>query len=666
MKTKIGLVQINNSFSGQNYFPYSVGLLQVYAEKYLKEPDKFEFLLPIYSRISVEKAIQHLECAEIILFSVYVWNVRLSLKIAEEIKSRKPDIMIVFGGPHVPNNAENFLLENPFIDIACHKEGESIICPLLENAIEKEWDQVPSISYINEENKFIQNPLAKRIKSLNVIPSPYLEGVFEPLIAAFPDERWLVMWETNRGCPFSCTFCDWGSATQAKVNQYDLDRLYKEIDWISQKRIEFIFCCDANFGLLKRDYDIAKYVANNKSEYGYPQALSVQNTKNSRERAYLVQKMLSDNGLNKGVTLSAQSMDEETLKNVKRSNISLSDYKELQHRFTKDKIETYNDMILGMPGETYDSFINGISTLISNGQHNRIQFGNLSILPNAEMGDKEYQKKFGMKIVESEIINIHGSLSEEEEVTEMQELVIATNSMPEADWIKTRAICWLSAFLHFDKVMQLPLILLNKVADLSFRELIEVFTSEKIEQFPLLTEIYGFFVQEAKKIQDGKAEYSESKKWLNIWWPADELQLIHLCTEKRLDQFYSEAQELLQLLLKEKGTMIPNQLLEETINLNKKLIKQPLETEDLEVSVSYNIWEFYQNHLIGNEIPIIESPVNYIIDRGTDTWSTWEEWCKKVIWYENKKGAYLYEVKGNAPFSSQVLGKSVNQIAGHY
>jgi radical SAM superfamily enzyme YgiQ (UPF0313 family) len=52
---------------------------------------------------------------------------------------------------------------------------------------------------------------------------------------ANPQERWLVLWETNRGCPFQCTFCDWGSATAAKVNQFELDRLLREVDWFAEK-----------------------------------------------------------------------------------------------------------------------------------------------------------------------------------------------------------------------------------------------------------------------------------------------------------------------------------------------------------------------------------------------------------------------------------------------
>ena len=76
MITKVGLVQINNSFTGQNYFPYSVGLLQGYAQKYLKNPDRFEFLLPIYTRLKIDEAIQHLINANIVLFSTYVWKRR--------------------------------------------------------------------------------------------------------------------------------------------------------------------------------------------------------------------------------------------------------------------------------------------------------------------------------------------------------------------------------------------------------------------------------------------------------------------------------------------------------------------------------------------------------------------------------------------------------------
>src|SRR5438105_11397259 len=207
--------------------------------------------------------------------------------------------------------------------------------------------------------------------------------------------------------------------------------------------------------MLKRDYDITKYVAGVKQRLGYPKALSVQNTKNGTDRAYKVQKLLSDAGLNKGVAIALQSVDEHTLEAIKRENISTASFQELQRRFTRDRVETYSDLILGLPGETYDSFANGIGQVIDNGQHNRIQFNNLSILPNAEMGDPEYQKKYGMVTVPTKIINVHGSLEEDiDGIAEMQQLVIATRAMPKDDWLRTRSFAWMTALLHFDKLLQ--------------------------------------------------------------------------------------------------------------------------------------------------------------------------------------------------------------------
>ena len=153
-----------------------------------------------------------------------------------------------------------------------------------------------------------------------------------------------------------------------------------------KEKIEYIFVCDANFGIKKRDIDIAKTVASVKEKTGFPQGFSVQNTKNATERAYQTQKIISDAGLNKGVALSMQSLDPHTLKNIKRDNISLESYFELARRFTRDKVETYSDLILPLPGETYNSFVKGVDLLIQAGQHNRIQFNNLSILQMLKWG----------------------------------------------------------------------------------------------------------------------------------------------------------------------------------------------------------------------------------------------------------------------------------------
>ena len=652
----VGLVQINNSFSGQNYLPYAAGLLQTYVQTHAKHPGRYTFRLPIYSRIPVKLAVEQLLGADVIGFSTYVWNVRISLEIARQVKQARPETLIVFGGPQVPDRGEQFLRANPFVDLAVHGEGEPIFLGILENFPSRTWDGVPSISYLRGDGTFVHNLRAERLKDISVIPSPYLGKAFEPLMQANPQEKWLILWETNRGCPFACTFCDWGSAVAAKVSQFEMDRLLREVDWFARNQIEFIFCCDANYGMLSRDYDITQYVADTKHKHGFPKALSVQNTKNGTERAYKVQKLLSDAGLNKGVAISLQSVDPETLKAIKRQNISTDSYQELQRRFTRDRVETYSDLILGLPGETYESFADGVSRVIDNGQHNRIQFNNLSILPNAEMGDPEYQKKYRMEIIESAIINIHGSLAEsQEEISEMQELVVATASMPREDWVRTRTFCWMTAFLHFDKVLQIPLIVLHETCGVSYREMFEAFLDDHAGRFPIITEIKRFFIEKAHDIQTGGPEYCHSATWLDIYWPADEYILIKLCVENKLAGFYREAETLLTEFLKSRFLQLPPKLLNEAVELNRNLIKLPFQTENLDFETSYNLWEFYRSVLVGDAIQLEERARINRIDRTKTIYRSWEEWYREVIWYGNKKGAYLY---GNDLVD--------RELAGHY
>lgn len=653
-KIKVGLVQINNGFSGQNYLPYSVGALQAYAQTYLSTPADFQFLTPIYRRFLIAEAVQQLAPADIVGFSTYVWNIRISLEIANQVKKRWPEKVIVFGGPQVPDRCDDFMAANPFVDIACHGEGEQVFVKILENLESARRINIPSVTYRSPDGSLVHTAPVERMIELSKIPSPYLSGTFESLLAAFPQERWIALWETNRGCPFSCTFCDWGSAIASKVYKIDLDRLFGEVDWFADQKIEYIFCTDANFGILPRDIEIAEYVAKSKKGRGFPHALSVQNTKNARDRAYKAQKVLADAGLNKGVALSVQSLDSTTLKAIKRDNISLEAYAELQRRFTRDKIETYSDMILGLPGQSYDSFVDGVAALIGGGQHNRIQFNNLSILPNAEMGDPNYQKKYGMELVVSKIINIHGTV-EDEEISEEQELVIATSAMPRPQWVKTRAFCWMVAFLYFDKVLQIPLTVIRECCGASYRDLLELFTERSTEGLPILSQIRECFQKEALKIQHGGPEYVHSKEWLNIWWPADEYVLIQLCAGGKLADFYKECETLLSGFLKEKFLQLPAEVLAEAIWLNHELMKKPFQTESIEVETSFNIWEFYQAVLVGDALPLEQRPCRHQIDRTSVSWHTWDDWCREVVWYGNKKGAYLYS--NNAVES---------QLAGHF
>src|SRR5476651_1162595 len=177
---KIALVQINNSFSGQNYLPYSIALLQTYVQKFSPNPERYEFMTPLYKRVRIADAVEQLKDADILGFSTYVWNGRISLEIARRLKEIKPGIVIMFGGPHVPDQPEEFMRANRQIDLAVHNEGEITFLKLLESYPDRaSWAGLPGVSMVKADGSFVRNPDRKSTRDLDEIPSPFLEGAFD-------------------------------------------------------------------------------------------------------------------------------------------------------------------------------------------------------------------------------------------------------------------------------------------------------------------------------------------------------------------------------------------------------------------------------------------------------------------------------------------------------
>lgn len=651
-KAKVGMVQINNSFSGQEYLPLSLGFLHSFAKAHAPNFDDFEFPLPVYRRVPVDSAVEQLSGSDMACFSTYVWNFELSSEIARRLKKEKPDTVNVFGGCHIPDTKEkgleDFLRDRPFIDVAAIGEGEVTFASLLKNYSTRSWNQVPSLAFIDERGNFVMTPPAPRIENLNDIPSPYLSGYFDSLMAANPDTNWIALFETNRGCPFSCTFCDWGTGAKNRMANYNLEgRLFDEIKWFSDNKIGFVYCCDANFGMFKdRDLAIANKFAETKSVTGFPERFSVQNTKNSTDASYDIQRVLVESGLDKGVLLAFQSLNADTLQAIERKNIKLETFFELQKRFTSDGITTFSDIILGLPLETYESFTNGVSQLIERGQHNRIQFNNLSILPNSPI--VEDIRKYGLDVVDTKIINIHGSLAETEEVHEKQRLVIGSNTMPRKDWARARAFGYMTSLLHFDKLLQIPNMVMNITHGVPYGEIVDTFLRTDSANLPTISTISAAFIDKARDIQNGGAEYSESREWLNIWWPADELAYIKMATGGKLQKFYQEAGEIYQNLLRRRG-IVDEGALEEAILFNKYLLKQPFISEDRSVELEYDLPRFHQLGLIGETPKLERGQFNYVIESSKNSWNSWDEWCQKVVWYGNKKGDYIYSSHEEKP-----------------
>ena len=91
-------------------------------------------------------------------------------------------------------------------------------------------------------------------------PSPYVTGLFDKFLS---NPEYMPMIQTNRGCPFSCTFCQEGQAYFNKVRRHSLKFVQEELDYISQRTdpASGLWITDSNWAMYKWDEDIADHLA---------------------------------------------------------------------------------------------------------------------------------------------------------------------------------------------------------------------------------------------------------------------------------------------------------------------------------------------------------------------------------------------------------------------
>jgi radical SAM superfamily enzyme YgiQ (UPF0313 family) len=246
----------------------------------------------------------------------------------------------------------------PFADIVVRGEGEYIVASLIEKILRGEDYTNDSGLLINQNGVCKDNGPGERINDLDSVPSPYLTGVFDSILPL--EKEWNAVIETNRGCPYKCTFCDWGSLTYSKVKKFNLTRVFHEIEWMSQNKIGYMDVADANFGIfIERDNMIVDKLIEVQTNNGYPYRTGWSWAKNQQSEVVGIAKKLIKSGhFNNGLTISLQSMDENTLNTIKRSNMGINKINEIFAECRKDGVPLNVELILGLPGETLQTWEN--------------------------------------------------------------------------------------------------------------------------------------------------------------------------------------------------------------------------------------------------------------------------------------------------------------------
>jgi radical SAM superfamily enzyme YgiQ (UPF0313 family) len=454
-KKKISLVQPNfqqgpKEFNA-HYLPYSIGVLWAYVNQFDSVKSNYQLEDLIWRRDNIEDTVLKLSQCDIVGFSCYVWNKNYNYTLARKIKEANPTCIIFFGGPEMPITKRDIFKKLPFIDVVIKSEGEIILRQLLD-AISSNtaWDNIKGL-LINRDEVVVDTGNGDRIGNLEDLPSPYLTGVFDKIMAETTDVEWNATIETNRGCPYACTFCDWGSLTYNKVKKFGLQKVFDELEWIGQKKCGFVTITDANFGMfVERDNAIADKLIEVQEKYGCPNSFSMSWAKDQKPEVFdIVFKLIKNPKFNQGLTVSVQSMDLDVLENIKRKNLSQHKIENIFALCDKNNVPVYTEIILGLPGETVKSWREGFYQIFRAGNHTGINILQAQMLENAEMNLLQ-EKLF--KLTSVPVYDYMSGSYNYNELKECVNVVTSTKDMSMEEMLDSQIFSWFMQTFHINGI----------------------------------------------------------------------------------------------------------------------------------------------------------------------------------------------------------------------
>jgi hypothetical protein len=606
MTYKIAFVQPNfqqgpKEFNAY-YLPYSAGVVWSYS---LQDPwvrDNFSVTEWIWRRDALEPLAQRLAQNNMVTFSTYVWNHRYNYALARRIKEINPGVLTVFGGPEVAITDPDLFVKEPFMDLVICYEGEITFKRVLEHFEQGDWESVPGL-LINRNGVAVKTQDAERIDTLDQVPSPYLSGIFDQMIADHPEVTWQGTLETNRGCPYACTFCDWGSLTYNKVKKFELERVFAELEWMARRNFDWISITDANFGMYpERDGMIADKIIEMQEKFGSPRTFSVAWAKNQKKEVIdIVKKLLDARGFNQGLTLSVQSLDHDVLENIRRKNMEMNKLNEVFELCDQRNIPAYTELILGLPGETLETWKKNFYALYELNQHTGITTFQAQLLENAEMN--LLQKKL-FKITSQPVTDYFAGSYSVEHIEESIDVITGTKDMPTPVMLDAQIFSWFQTTFHINGFATLVARFIHKYLGISYNDYYE--------------ELFAHFMTNDWV----KKEEAEARMYFNNWmmtgrinhpkigveihgWNIIHRTSMNMHQENQVEQLYDHLEQFLERY------NLPANLLASLMKLQRSYyIKYDDRNQyPMNLELDFNIWEY-----LSFNRPLTENKTVYRLD----------------------------------------------------
>jgi putative methyltransferase len=410
-----------------SYYKQRIYIPYVYfkAKQLLKDIPDIEWLDPL-PYIKGDETFD-LVYADVVLLTCYVWNIERNVQIARKAKEINPNCIVIAGGPQIPLNEDPFLLY-PEFDYVCTTEIENVFPLAFLNDF-----KVPGMRSRNFDMRW------KGYGMLDALESPWIEYREELNDIANRLRECnigtMILWETNRGCPYKCTFCDWGSATNSKIRRFNHETLLKELDVFSEIKSHMVYIADANFGIFKNELEYIQKICDLKEKTGYPTQAFFSSAKNNKVVVNQSYALLHKAGLLQTAHIAFQHTDDEVLEAIDRSNIKneklIDEMKEAYHL----GVPLVGMLIIGNPGDTLTKFQKSYYDLFELGFHDDIKTQDFMILPNAPASDKAYIDKWKIKTIERWHID-HPYLDRSVSAIPKAKYICSTSTFDENDYLE--------------------------------------------------------------------------------------------------------------------------------------------------------------------------------------------------------------------------------------
>ena len=443
MSAVVYAADLRHNYSGvlaNDCMPLGVGYIKAVMDRDLPEVQSRIFAYPDRLAEALRTQPPH-----VLMLSNYMWNEELSLHFARMMKRIRPDTLVVMGGPNIAledARKHEYMNRHPEIDLYVLGEADFLATEIVRQFIEAGLSlprlgarEIPSSLYRRPDGTLAMTPMWARHRGLDEIPSPWLAGTFDE----FFDGKLAPMIETNRGCPFTCTFCVQGVSWYTKVNYFDKDRLRQEIDYIGSRirdrspQMGVLRIADSNYGMFERDVELSGFVGEAQRKYGWPTFIDATTGKNKPERIIeSLEKMSGALVLYQAV----QSLDDDVLRQVKRANIKKEAYEQIMVHVRGRGLRSLSDLILGLPGETLKTHVDSIHMLLDAGTHEMHNFQSM-MLKGSEMETLESRDRFKFD-TRFRVLPKNFGEYDGERVFDVDEIVVATDTLPFEDYVKAR------------------------------------------------------------------------------------------------------------------------------------------------------------------------------------------------------------------------------------